>query len=186
MGKVIVIQFVTVDGVIQDPDGSGGTPAGGWAFRFGPEEITGDKFGVGEAMEHGALLFGRTTWELFATLWPGRTGDFPDRMNGARKVVASRTLVDVSKWNNSTVLGGSLVGAVAELQRDGDVIVMGSTSIIRELAAADLVDQYRLLVFPIVLGCGDRIFADGASAALRLMFVEQSGRLALIQYDVER
>src|ERR1700710_150966 len=94
MGKVIVIQFVTADGVIQDPDGSEGTPGGGWCYRLGMDAIVGDKFQLGSALDTGTMLFGRTTWEVFSTRWPNRTDDFSTRMNNARKVVASRTLQD--------------------------------------------------------------------------------------------
>ena len=110
--SVTVVEFITLDGVIEDPDGSGGTAAGGWAFRHGPEAVAGDKFRLGERLETGVLLFGRTTWELFAKLWPGRTGEFADRLNAAAKLVASRTLGDVSAWHNSSLLQGELVDAV--------------------------------------------------------------------------
>jgi dihydrofolate reductase len=87
--RITVVSFTTLDGVVEDPDGRGGTPYGGWAFRYGPEGIAGDKFRLGDLYDTGTLLFGRRTWEHFATLWPTRTGDFPDAMNRARKVVLS-------------------------------------------------------------------------------------------------
>ena len=108
MNRVIVIQFITLDGVIEDPDGSGGSPDGGWAFRFGPEAVAGDKFKLGSRLDTGALLFGRETWQLFAKLWPGRSDKFSTQMNTAPKWVASRTLADVSAWNNSRLIEGEL------------------------------------------------------------------------------
>src|SRR5262245_48982109 len=106
MGKVIVIEFVTLDGVVEDPDGSGGNPWGGWAFRHGPEAVAGDKFGLGELLDTGVMLLGRETWQLFSKLWPGRTDEFSQKMNGMSKLVASRSLSDVSDWANSTLLTG--------------------------------------------------------------------------------
>jgi dihydrofolate reductase len=187
MGKVIVIQFVTADGVVQDPDGSGGTPAGGWGYRFGLEAIAGDAFRLGSSLDDGVVLFGRLTWESFATRWPNRTDEFSTRMNKARKLVASRTLDDVAAWDNSTLLAGSLADAVGAEVRDHDVVVMGSTGIVRELAAADLVDEYRLLVCPIVRGCGEQLFPAGAPPiTLDLTMAEQRGPTVLLQYDVVR
>src|SRR3954453_9786880 len=115
MGKLIVIQFVTLDGVVEDPDGRGGTPFGGWAFRFGPEAIAGDKFRLGSILETGVLLFGRRTWEHFSKLWPTRTDPFSTAMNQMQKIVVTRRPLDVSAWSNSTVLDGDLVDAVADL-----------------------------------------------------------------------
>ena len=156
--SVIVVEFTTLDGVVEDPDGSGGTPAGGWAFRHGREAVSGDKFRLGALLDTGVLLFGRTTWELFAKLWPGRTGEFADRLNNAAKLVASRTLHDVSAWQNSVLLQGELIETVEREERD--VIVIGSVGLARELTAHRLVDEYRLLVFPTVVGAGRRLFDD--------------------------
>ena len=177
--SVIVVEFITLDGVVDDPDGSAGTAFGGWAFGHGPEAVAGDKFRLGPLLDTGTLLFGRTTWELFAKLWPGRTGEFPDRLNAARKLVASRTLTDVTAWNNSSLLKGELVEAVKREERD--VIVIGSIGIARELAGHDLVDEYRVLVFPSVAGAGRRLF-DGAAADLRLVSSTQVGSAVLSTY----
>src|SRR5919107_1616735 len=98
MNRVIVIEFITLDGVVEDPDGSAGTPDGGWAFRFGPEAVAGDKFRLGSRLDTGALLLGRGTWQLFSRLWPNRTDEFSSRMNAASKIVVSRTLTDTSAW----------------------------------------------------------------------------------------
>ncbi|SFW81042.1 dihydrofolate reductase family protein [Amycolatopsis australiensis] len=178
--SVIVVEFVTLDGVAEDPDGSGGTATGGWAFRHGPEAVAGDKFRLGAKLDTGVLLLGRTTWELFAKLWPGRTGEFPDRLNAAAKLVASRTLHDVSAWQNSELLSGDLVDAVRREERD--VIVIGSLGIARELAGHGLVDEYRLLVFPSLVGQGRRWFEGSAPADLRLVSSTQVGAGVLSTY----
>jgi dihydrofolate reductase len=184
VNRIIVIEFITLDGVIEDPDGSAGTPSGGWAFRYGPEAVAGDKFKLGPRLDTGALLFGRTTWQLFSRLWPTRTDEFSTRMNNAPKWVASRTLTDVSAWSNSTVIEGELTSEVQQLRRDRDVIVIGSASVVHSLMQHDLVDEYRLLIFPAVLGSGRRLFATPAGAEnLRLLSVEQSGAAALLTYE---
>jgi dihydrofolate reductase len=126
MGHVIVTGFVSLDGIVTDPDGSGGTPAGGWAFRHGPETVGGDKFRLGELMDSGVLLLGRTTWELFSRLWPNRTDDFSLRMNKMAKVVASHSLTDLSAFPNSTLMEGSLTDYVRTESRT--IAVTGSRS----------------------------------------------------------
>jgi len=184
MNHITVIEFVTLDGVIEDPDGSDGTPGGGWAFRYGREAVAGDKFRLGSRLDTGALLLGRTTWELFARIWPGRSDEFSARMNSAPKWVVSRTLTDVSGWNNSRLLQGELTAEVQRLQRERDVIVIGSTSVVHALMDNDLVSEYRLLVFPAVLGTGRRLFASPAGAGgLRLVSATQSGPAALLCYE---
>jgi len=184
MSRIIVIQFITLDGVAEDPDGSAGTPDGGWAFRFGPEAVAGDKFKLGPLLETGALLFGRGTWQLFSKLYPPRSDDFSARMNAAAKRVASRTLTDVSGWQNSSLIEGELTTAAQKLRSERDVIVIGSTSVARTLRDHDLVDEYRLLVFPTILGQGGRLFDGPAEAGdLRLISTEQSGAAALLRYE---
>jgi len=184
MNHITVIEFITLDGVIEDPDGSNGTPGGGWAFRYGPEAVAGDKFRLGSRLGTGALLLGRNTWELFARIWPGRSDEFSAKMNSAPKWVVSRTLTDVSAWSNSRLLQGELTAEVQRLQRDHDVIVIGSTSIVHTLMEHELVGEYRLLVFPAVLGAGRRLFASPAGAGgLRLASVTQSGPAALLCYE---
>jgi dihydrofolate reductase len=180
--SVIVISFITLDGVVEDPDGSGGTEHGGWMFRFGREAIDGDKFGVGEILQHGVLLLGRGTWQSFSRLWPAREGEFARRMNAVAKLVPTRTPdTDVSAWAHSSVLGGDLIEAVKNEQRD--VLVMGSPSIVRQLAAADLVDEYRLITVPTVVGAGERLFAAEAGyAEFECVAAEPTGPLALHRY----
>jgi dihydrofolate reductase len=183
--SVIVIEFITLDGIVSDPDGSGGTPAGGWAFRHGREQVAGDKFRLGATMDDGVLLLGRATWQLFSGLWPPRTDPFSARMNAIPKLVASRSLTDASAWANSEVLKGDLVEAVRHESRD--VIVTGSLSVVRALMAADLIDEYRLLIFPTALGSGDRLFpAGGPPVYLETVSAEQSGAAILARYRPAR
>ncbi|WP_433287940.1 dihydrofolate reductase family protein [Micromonospora sp. CA-244673] len=180
--SVVVIQFMTLDGIVSDPDGSGGTPTGGWAFRHGPETVAGDKFRLGALLDEGVLLLGRTTWELFAGLWPGRDDPFAARMNAVPKLVATRTLTDVSVWANSEIVDGDLVDAVKQERRD--IIVTGSLSVVHRLVAEDLVDEYRLLTFPTVLRDGRRLFpAGGPPEHLRCLSAEQAGAAVLARYQ---
>jgi dihydrofolate reductase len=179
--SVIVIQFITLDGIVSDPDGSGGTPAGGWAFRHGPGTVAGDKFRLGSTLDDGVMLLGRTTWQLFSGLWPGRDDPFSARMNAVPKLVASRTLTDASAWANSRVMDGTLSEAV---KREGrDVIITGSLSIVHALMAEDLVDEYRLLTFPTILGTGERLFLPGSPPRyLECLSAEQAGAAVLARY----
>jgi dihydrofolate reductase len=167
MSKIVVSQFVTVDGVFEDPGGAEGFERGGWAFQFerGPE---GDQFKLDEVMASEALLLGRVTYEGFAAAWPSRTGEFADKFNGMPKYVVSSTL-ESPEWNNSTVISGDIAGKIRKLKQsgEGDILVNGSAQLIRELVAHDLVDEYRLMVFP---GEGRRLFEDTSqTAALRLV-----------------
>jgi dihydrofolate reductase len=184
MGRVYVTEFVTLDGVVEDPDGSWKAPGGGWAFRHGPEIFAGDKFETAALLDGGALLLGRGTWELFAQRWPGRSTPFATVMNKATKLVASRTLTSVEAWDNSELLTGDLLTEVPRIARDRDIIVVGSTGVVRQLIAADLVDEYRLLVLPTVLGVGSRLFADGAPPIdLRQVSVKAAGAGSLAVYE---
>ncbi|MEU8185138.1 dihydrofolate reductase family protein [Micromonospora sp. NPDC049044] len=179
--SVIVIQFITLDGIVSDPDGSGGTPTGGWAFRHGPETVAGDKFRLGSALDDGVLLLGRTTWQLFSRLWPGRDDPFSVRMNTIPKLVASRTLTDASAWTNSQVINGNLADTVKHEQRD--VIITGSLRVVHTLMAEDLIDEYRLLTFPTILGTEERLFpAGGPPTYLECLSAEQVGAAVLSRY----
>jgi dihydrofolate reductase len=178
--SVIVIEFITLDGFVSDPDGSDGTPAGGWAFRHGPETVAGDKFQLGAVLDDGVMLLGRKTWELFSKLWPGRDTPFARRMNAVPKLVASRTLTDASAWANSQVAADPL-DVVRREQRD--VIITGSLSVVHPLITAGLVDEYRLLTFPTILGAGERLFpAGGPPAYLACRSADQSGAAVLARY----
>jgi dihydrofolate reductase len=189
MYRTIVIAFSTVDGIIEDPDGTSGTPNGGWAFRHGPQAVAGDKFKLGPALESGVLLLGRKTWQQFSQLWPGRTGDFADAMNRIPKVVVSRSLTDtsdLSAWGNSSFLAEDLLDGLANQKRERDVIVVGSASVVHALAKQDLVDEYRILVFPDLLGCGTRLFtAETAPTRLRQISAETAGPAVLVRYERE-
>lgn len=179
--SVIVISFITLDGVSADPAGSDGTERGGWMFRFGREAIDGDKFGIGDILDSGVALLGRGTWEQFAKLWRAREGDFAARMNAAAKLVATRRPLDVSAWANSNVLDGDLIETVKNEQRD--VVVMGSLDLVWQLAAADLIDEYRLITVPTVLGTGERFFASNAGyAEFECVAGELTGPLVLTSY----
>jgi dihydrofolate reductase len=183
MGHVMVTAFVSLDGVMTDPDGSAGTPRGGWAFRHGQQAVAGDKFRLGSVMEDGVMLLGRRTWELFAGLWPNRTDDFSARLNAMDKLVASKSLRDVSRWANSALVDGELLDAVRAERRQ--VVVTGSLSVVRLLQANDLVDEYRLLTFPTVVGEGERLFpAETASPQdLTLVSTDQVGAAILSCYQ---
>ncbi|MBA4863955.1 dihydrofolate reductase family protein [Streptomyces sp. PSKA54] len=179
--SVIVIEFITLDGIVSDPDGSGGTPTGGWAFRHGPETVAGDKFLLGSVLDEGVMLLGRKTWQLFSRLWPRRDDPFSARMNAVPKLVASHTLTDASAWANSRVIDGDLVDAVKREQRD--VITTGSLSVVQALMAEDLIDEYRLLTFPTILGTGERLFpAGGPPAYLECRSAERAGAAVLTRY----
>ena len=183
MGKIVVTEFVTLDGVMEDPGGSEGTPGGGWAFKFdrGPD---GDRYKLDELMDAEAMLLGRVTYEGFAQAWPGRDDEqgFAKRMNTMAKYVVSSTL-ERAEWENTTILSGDPATEVAELKRtvDGNILVAGSTSLVHALHDAGLVDEYRLMIYPAVLGGGKRLFRDGASAAAyEPVEVRQSAQVALV------
>jgi dihydrofolate reductase len=184
MGKVIVSQFITLDGVVEDPGASEEFDRGGWAFNFdrGPE---GDKFKLDEVMGSEALLLGRVTYEGFAEAWPSRSGGFADKFNSMPKYVVSTTLKD-PEWNNSTVIDGDVAEGLAELKQrvDGDILVNGSVQLVQTLAEHDLVDEYRLMVFPTILGAGKRLFGETSdAAALRLVDAKPAGETLILIYE---
>jgi dihydrofolate reductase len=172
MGKVIVSQFITIDGVVEDPGGSEKFERGGWAFEFSRGD-DGDKFKLEEVMGSEALLLGRVTYEGFAAAWPEREGDFADKFNNMRKYVVTSTLSDPD-WNNTQVIG---TGDVARLKNevDGDILVNGSVQLVNALLDAGLVDELRLMVFPVVLGKGKKLFIDGAKVPLKLADLKPVG-----------
>ena len=177
MGRVIVIQFVTLDGVVEDPDGSDQSGFGGWAMRHGPQGVAGDKFRLGPILEQGTLLFGRRTWEHFSTLWPRRDDPFSRAMNAADKAVVTHREIDPATWSNSRDLDRPLVAWVRDQVATTDLVVIGSGSVIAQLTDADLVDEYRLLTFPTVAGSGRRLFTQGRQ--LELVAAEQVGSAVL-------
>src|SRR6059036_1397901 len=159
MAKIIVTEFVSLDGVMEDPGGAEDFKYGGWTFEIDRGE--GDKFKLDETMESDALLLGRVTYEGFAAAWPSREGEFADKFNNMPKYVVSSTL-DNPEWKNSTVLKGDVVEAVRKLKQDQDGIfqVAGSQRLVETLLENDLVDELRLMVFPVVLGAGRRLFGE--------------------------
>ena len=179
--SVIVIEFITLDGIVSDPDGADGSPAGGWAFRHGPEAVVGDKFRLGSVLDDGVMLLGRKTWQKFSGIFPARDDPFSARMNAVPKLVASRTLADASAWANSQIVEGDPIEAVRGERRD--VIVTGSLSVVHPLIGRDLVDEFRLLSFPTVAGTGERLFAEGGSPRqLECLSAERSGAAVLARY----
>jgi dihydrofolate reductase len=169
MGRIVVTEFVSLDGVIEDPGGSENFEHGGWSFQFSRGE-EGDHFKVDETMGSDALLLGRVTYEGFAKAWPSRDGEFADKFNSMPKYVVSSTLTDPA-WTNSTVISGDLAEEVERLKRDhdGDVVVHGSATLVQGLLEKDLVDEIRLMVFPVLLGSGKKLFGDsGELKAFRL------------------
>ena len=160
MGRIVVTEFVSLDGVMEDPGGSEDFKYGGWSFEFSRGD-EGDRFKLDEAMSSDALLLGRVTYEGFAEAWPSREGEFADKFNNMPKYVVSSTLED-PEWTNTTVLNGDLEDDVARLKEeiDGDIVVHGSRQLAQALLDKDLVDELRLMVFPVVLGSGRQIFGE--------------------------
>ena len=160
MGKIVVTEFVSLDGVMEDPGGAEGFKHGGWTFEIqrGDE---GDRFKLDETTASEALLLGRVTYEGFAAAWPSREGEFADKFNQMPKYVVSSTLGDPG-WENSTVLRGDLAEEVEQVKarHEGDVVVHGSAQLAQALLERDLVDELRLMVFPVVLGAGRRLFGE--------------------------
>jgi dihydrofolate reductase len=160
MGKIVVTEFVSLDGVMEDPGGSEDFEYGGWTFEFDRGDA-GNKFKLDETMDSDALLLGRVTYEGFAEAWPKREGEFADRFNSMPKYVVSSTLSN-PEWTNTTVLSGDVPEEVAKLkeQHAGDIVVHGSRQLAQALLEDDLVDELRLMVFPVVLGKGERLFGE--------------------------
>jgi dihydrofolate reductase len=160
VGRIIVTEFVSLDGVVEDPGGSEDFRYGGWSFEFDRGE-EGNRFKLEEALSAEALLLGRVTYEGFAAAWPSRDGEFADKFNSMPKYVVSSTMAE-GEWNNSTVLTGDLTEEVAKLRRElaGDIVVHGSARLVQALLEHDLVDELRLMVFPVVLGTGKRLFGE--------------------------
>jgi dihydrofolate reductase len=162
VGTIVVTEFISLDGVVEAPGGGEGFKHGGWSFEISRGE-EGDKFKLDETMSSEALLLGRVTYEGFAKAWPSRTDEFgfANKFNSMPKYVISSTLDD-PEWNNSTVLKSDVVDEVTKLkqEQDGDIVVHGSPQLVQTLIENDLVDEYRLMVFPVVLGSGKRLFGE--------------------------
>ena len=169
MGRIVVTEFVSLDGVMEAPGGGETFKHAGWTFDIS-RGAEGDKFKLDETLSSAALLLGRVTYEGFAAAWPSRKNEFADKFNSMPKYVVSSTLERAS-WNNSAVLRGNVVEEVSKLRQrlDGDIVVHGSARLVQTLVEHDLVDELRLMVFPIILGTGKRLFGDaGDKKRLRL------------------
>jgi dihydrofolate reductase len=171
MGRLVVTEFVSVDGVFEDPGGAEDFEYGGWTFEYDRGE-DGNTFKVQELMEAEVQLLGRVTYEGFAEAWPSREGEFADKLNNDPKYVVSTTLEN-PEWQNTTVISDNVVEQIANLkeQTNGAILVAGSGTLVRTLLEADLVDELRLMVFPTVLGRGKRLFPDGIDR-LKLQLTE--------------
>jgi dihydrofolate reductase len=177
MRRIIVSEFVSLDGVMEDPGGAEGSKHGGWTFKF--QDSEGMSYKLKETLDVDALLLGRVTYEGFAAAWPSMTDDvgFAEKMNSMPKYVVTSTLTTLD-WNNSSVISGDVPAEIAGLKEsgDGDILVAGSGQLVRTLLANGLVDEYRLMVFPIVLGDGKRLFgASDESATLELIDAKTLG-----------
>lgn len=173
MGKLVVTEFISLDGIIEDPGGSEGSEHGGWSFRHPAPD--GEQFKGDELRDSDVQLLGRVTYEGFAAAWPAMeeaTGDYGKKMNAMPKVVVSTTLTEPT-WNNTTIISGNVADEVARLkaQYDGDILVQGSATLAQTLAEHGLVDEYRLMVHPVVLGTGKRLFS-GSAAGTDLQLAE--------------
>jgi dihydrofolate reductase len=186
MGRIVVSEFVSLDGVMEAPGGEPGYHHTGWVFRYIDEAQIAIKYL--EVLHCAALLIGRITYESFAGAWPQRTGDFADRMNTMPKYVASKSL-QTPEWNNTAVLEGGTATAVTKLKQDiaGDIVVPGSRTLVDFLRRKSLIDEYRLMVFPVVLGSGARLFQDSPED-LGLRFVSSEplpDGAVVLTYQVE-
>jgi dihydrofolate reductase len=183
--KIVVTEYVSLDGVIEDPVGMENSGLGNWTgpFSRGPE---GDRFKLEELLAADCLIFGRTTYDAFAPYWPhvkDETG-LADRMNSLPKYVASSTLKQAT-WGESTIWNGDIVAAAKTLKAEGEgeALIYGSASVVHQLAAAGLIDEYRLMVYPIILGAGKRLYPNGAASQLQLAESKQLGAgIVLLRY----
>jgi dihydrofolate reductase len=189
MGRIVVSENVTLDGIVQDPAGAEGFARGGWVGRVGErgrEEAA--KVLLDEALGAEAQLFGRRTYEFLAARWPSRSGAFADRFNEMPKYVVSSTLKDPD-WNNSTVLAGDVAQEVSKLKEElgGEIVVAGSIRLVRALMENDLVDELRLMIYPVVLGAGERLFGETSDQRpVRLVETRTVDDLAYLTYEVVR
>jgi dihydrofolate reductase len=189
MGKIVISENVTLDGVVQDPAGAEGFGRGGWIGRVGErgreQAVT---VLLDEVLEAEAQLFGRRTYEFLAARWPSRNGALADRLNDMPKYVVSSTLKDPD-WNNSTVLAGDVMQEVSKLkgELDGEIVVAGSIRLVRALMENDLVDELRLMIYPVVLGAGERLFGEtSGQRPVRLVEIRTVDDLAYLTYEVVR
>ena len=190
MGKIVISTNVSLDGVVQDPDGEEGFRLGGWFGQFGGKDLEAwAKVELEEALGAEALLLGRRSDEWFAARWLSRSGAWADRLNSLPKYVVSSTLEE-PKWSNSTVLKGEVVDEVSKLKQelDGEIVVYASCQLVRTLMEHDLVDELRLMVYPVVLGAGERLFGETSDKkSMRLLDTRTVGDgLAYLTYELVR
>jgi dihydrofolate reductase len=188
MGKIVVSENVSLDGVVQDPAGDEGFSRGGWVGLIAAREDVA-KVALDEALGAEAFLLGRRSYEFFAARWPSRSGELADRLNSLPKYVVSSTLEDPD-WNNSTVLKGDVVEEVSKLKQklDGEIVAAGSFQLLRTLIEHDLVDELRLKIFPVVLGAGERLFGETSDTKpMRLVDSQTLGDgIAFLTYELVR
>jgi dihydrofolate reductase len=183
MGEIVISENVSLDGVVEDPSGDEGFRRGGWVGQVKDREAVG-KAVLDEALGAEALLFGRRSYEFFAARWPSRSGGLADRLNSLPKYVVSSTLEDPD-WSNSIVLKGDVVKEVSKLKQelDGEIVVYGSIQLARTLMEHDLVDELRLMIYPVVLGAGERLFGETSDKKpLRLAGSESGDEVAFLTY----
>jgi dihydrofolate reductase len=190
MGKIIISENVSLDGVVQDPTGEEGFQLGGWFLQIGDKDREAwARVEFGEALRAEAMLLGRRSDEYFAGRWLSRSGEWADRLNSMPKYVVSATLAE-PRWGNGTVLSGDVVAEVSKLKRelDGEIVVYASILLVRTLMEHDLVDELRLMIFPVVLGAGQRLFGEtSGKKPLRLVSAQPVGdSLALLTYQALR
>src|ERR671930_252426 len=185
MGKIVISENVTLDGVIQDPAGDEGFRVGGWVGLIKDRPQLG-KLALDEALGAEALLLGRRSYEWFVARWPSRSGELADRLNSLPKYVVSSSLEEPS-WNNSTVLKGDVLNEVSKLKQelDGEIVVLASFQLVRVLMEHDLVDELRLKIFPVVLGDGERLFGETSDKkSMRLLDTRTvEGDVAFVTYE---
>jgi dihydrofolate reductase len=188
MGKIVISESVSLDGVIEDPTGAEGSGRGGWFWETDRGE-DGEKFTLDKTLGTEALLLGRRSYEFFAATWPPRGGELADKMNSLPKYVVSSTLKDPD-WSNSTVLKGDVVDEVSKLKQelDGEIVVLGSPQLARTLIEHDLVDELRLTIYPVVLGAGERLFGETSDKKpIRLVDTRTVGDgIAILTYEAVR
>jgi dihydrofolate reductase len=187
MGKIVISESITLDGVIEDPSGVEGFERGGWVGKLTDRPATG-KAALDEAVGAEAQLYGRRTYEFLAARWPSREGALADRLNSMPKYVVSSS-IENPEWSNTKALKGDVVEEVSKLKRelDGEIVIPGSIQLVRTLLAADLVDELRLAVFPVVLGTGDRLFVEiGDKKQLRLAATHSGDDVTFLTYELVR
>jgi dihydrofolate reductase len=190
MGKIVITTNISLDGVIEDPDGQEGSTLGGWFGQFGGKDLKAwAKVETEEALGAEALLLGRRSDQWFATRWLSRSGAWADKLNSMPKFVVSSTLLD-AEWSNSTIIKGDVVSQVSKLKKEirGEILVYASYQLVHTLIEHDLVDELRLVIFPVVLGAGQRLFGETSDKKpMRLVEVNTIGDgLTFVTYEVVR